>query len=58
MKSFIDLFHDVRQSNGWTSKETAEHFAVETNRSVATVYRWLDHCPDTMLELLNIKNGE
>lgn len=53
LKTFREIFAQTRQLNNWDSNETAHYYAKETGRSVSTIYRWLDKCPDLVTKLLN-----
>ena len=55
MNTFRTIFEDTRQIQGLTSLETAAYFATLTDRSVSTVYRWLNHCPIQMVALIKAK---
>lgn len=55
--TFSELFSQKRADNNWTSRETAEHYARLLDRSVPTIYRYIDgKCPRTVLELAKLKD--
>jgi hypothetical protein len=55
MTTFREIFDRTRSENGWDSRQTAEHFASMLEKSVATIYRYLEgRIPADTLKLVQL----